>query len=249
MKPSEPFILNATTILENSHDLDEQDWEDRKLQENDDKETTEIRAVLFNYGFDDASYEGVSSDNETIINNTETAEITLKDNLAHSKTSDPLLYEVKKIFHKYDVLPSNHDLMLKEIIELIRNNIDFFEPSKDSNLREIDISTPISYWRKECPELFDYPENMHGFKTSWDFLKGVYNPSKHKKLYYNDLKEINHKLYRAVYRRNSKEKFLPTHNDRIADEIKAMKDKKLKLSDIEDPKLKERFRMRFHHDK
>lgn len=233
--------ITIGTVLE-----DEIIWGEQELEKNKDDDTS-LYPILADYAFDESSFAGLST--ETKILEEPQSSQYLDSNLStNKKEADPLFVEMKKVLEDHHIL-SEKDLLLQDIIKVIRKNTNYYEIPKDSILKEIDTSTSISYWKRECPKLFDYPDKMHGFKTSWEFLKGVYDPKKHKQLYYNDLKEINHKLYRAVYRRNSKEKFLPSHNDRIAEEIKAMKEKKIELADIKNPKLKERFRMRFHSEK
>lgn len=198
-----------------------------------------LKQILENAYFDENSFTDIPSGEP---------ELTSFEIKAESIDVDHVFSKKMEAVFKRHNTPVNESI-LADIAELAK---DYFASSfsiSDPALKAIDTSTPISYWKKECPELFDYPDKMHGFKTSWELLKGVYNPNKHKTLYYNDLKVINHKLYRAIYRRNRKEKFLPTHNDRVAKEVELMRNKKIDLADIKDPKIKEKYRMRMDKNK
>ena len=207
--------------------------------ENDQSEDTRLKQILGNAFFDKRSFENIPAGEPSAPLGIAQFEYLDLDPVFSDK--------MKKIFKNHKI-PVN-DSILSDLAQLAGEYFSSTSKKKDPVLKIIDTSTPISYWKSKCPELFDYPEKMHGYKTSWELLKGVYNPNKHKTLYYNDLKEINHKLYRAIYRRNKKEKFLPTHNDRVAEEIELMKSKNIELSDIKDPKLKEKYRMRIQHTK
>jgi len=116
--------------------------------------------------------------------------------------------------------------------EVIKELIAPQQEPKDKVLEDIELSAPLSYWQKECPELFDYPEDMHGYKTSWALLKGVYDPDIHKTLYYDDLLHINKKLYGAVGRRNRKENFLPKYKDKVEAETAKFIKNGISLSDM-----------------
>jgi len=240
------LLIDSNNILDlYKKDRDSPEWgENVDLENNSDDDIVALQAVLQKIDFDDSSYKGLEDDLDH--HDSKAQEIdTNRPELTANTEKDPLYTEIKKVLFNYD-LGAVASPLFNDLIAVIRKKTSYFENQVDPALKDIDTSTPLSYWKQECPALFDYPDNKHGYKTSWEFLKGVYNPKKHKTLYYNDLKEINHKLYRAIYRQNSKEKFLPTHNDRVQEEINKLKSKNIKLSDIKNPKLKERYRMRFH---
>lgn len=217
-----------------------------ELSDDDPDEIAYLQSVLSHCYFEPSSYEGITTTAEKSLDSNDKI---LEEALAKAKNvDDPVTSDIRAVLLKYNIFKQQQPI-LDDLVNIVRKNISFYENPADPVLKNIDTSTPLSYWKKQCPELFDYPERMHGFKTSWDLLKGIYNPKKHKTLYYNDLKAINNKLYRAVYRRNSKENFLPTHSDRVTEELSKMKNKKIKLSDINDPKAKERFRMRYNQRK
>lgn len=209
--------------------------------ENKKTDDTRLKQILGNTFFDKSSFKNIITDEASTSTPLGVAQFEYLD-------LDPVFSDKMKTLFKNHKIPVN-DSILSDLVQLVGEHFSSISKNNDPILKIIDTSTPIAYWKSKCPELFDYPEKMHGYKTSWEFLKGVYNPSMCKTLYYNDLKEINHKLYRAVYRHNKKEKFLPTHNDRVAEEVELMKSKNIELSDIKDPKLKEKYRMRMQHIK
>jgi len=213
-------------------------------EESDDTHLTQILNKAY---FDKSSFKDIPSGAPEDKQNNDSTD-NKKFELKSKFDIDPIFSsKMKAIFKRHNIPVNNY--ILSDLAELSKEYYVSSPNKKDPVLKVLDTSTPISYWKKECPELFDYPNNMHGFKTSWELLKGIYKPNKHKTLYYNDLKEINHKLYRAIYRRNKKENFLPTHNDRVAKEVELMKSKNIKLADIKDPKAREKYRMRMQHNK
>ena len=255
MQKNTPFIINKEQILQtylDDEDKTSESYYDDSEGESSGEDIAILRSVFENYSFDESSFVGIPGEN-TVLEDNKTLtrplnkKTTEENNEDNDNDEEPLKAAFKDVLIRHNVY-SEASLLLNDLIDVVRKNTTYFDQPVDPILKEIDTSTPLSYWKRECPALFDYPENMHGYKTSWEFLKGIYNPNKHKKLYYNDLKEINPKLYRAVYRRNSKEKFLPNHSDRVAEEIKIMKQQNIKLSDIKNPKLKEKFRMRFYEE-
>ena len=152
--------------------------------------------------------------------------------------------DIKGVLRDHSVYVKDSSGLVRDLVEICTSRKDL-EPEKaiDDVLRDIEEHTPLEYWRKECPELFEYPDNMYGYKTAWDFLVGIYDSQKHRTLYYKDLGEINIKLYNAVYRKNKEYGLLPNEDERIKREVEKFCSKGIDLSDLS-KKAREKWRRR-----
>jgi hypothetical protein len=122
---------------------------------------------------------------------------------------------------------------LKDIVDILTSEMidnGDVKTKKDELCLDNEALLIISKWPESGKE--------SGYSNAAEFIKGEYDSKRDGKIYYNDLRKINFRLYNAIasYKKRHNddvlEKLLPTINKKIDEEVRVFSDGELSLSDL-----------------